>query len=140
VPRMACTFVAPLFIVAFGVKETPTDDEWRGYRELVRRHCVDGMAQIITTQGACPTRDQRRDLDELLDGRPVATAFLSDPACEIALAALLSTSGGRFKAFRLDQLREALAFLGPAIPLDLTVEIARELDRLRGEVGQRSPS
>jgi uncharacterized protein (DUF849 family) len=136
-PRMACTFTAPLFLVAYGGKETPTDDEWRAYLELIRRHCLDGMVQIITTKGACPTREQRHRLEDVLAGRPVATAFVSDSKCEHALAALLATHSPRFKALRDDQVPEALAFLG--IPASLTELVARELAGLRRKL-ERSPS
>jgi hypothetical protein len=128
-PRMAVTFMAPLFMVAYGTTETPTDREWRAYLELVRRHCGDQMVQIIATEGACPTREQRSELVALLNGRPVATAFMSDPKCEQALAAMLATHSPRFKALRVEQLPEALAFL--EIPAILTDLIARELGGLR---------
>ena len=136
-PRMAFTFTAPLFLIAYGGDEPPTDDEWRAYLELVRRQCGDEMVQIIATQGACPTREQRHGLVDLLGGRPVATAFLSNRKCELALAALLATHSPRFKALRDDQVPEALAFL--EIPASLTELVARELDGLRRKL-ERSPS
>lgn len=122
-----------LFIVVYGTAN-PTDDEWGGYLDLVEHHGVERTMQLICTDGGEPTSAQRRELNELLNGRTVPVAVVSGSARVRGTVTALSWFNRKIKAFPPSGLREAIAYL--EIPATRTELIEHEIDKLRAELGQ----
>ncbi len=129
--NLAVKVIDRLFLVACAVAD-PNDAEWATYLEVVKRHGVDRTMQIVATAGGGPTPAQRRELDDLLAGRTVPVAVLSESIRVRWGVTLVSLFRRDIRAFRPSTLRDALAFL--EIPMSRTNLIERELSRLREEV------
>jgi hypothetical protein len=131
--NIAIKVVDRLFIVVYGASD-PTDEEWRGYLDLVEHHGVERTMQLVATDGGEPTSAQRRELNHLLGGRAVPVAVVSGSARVRGTVTALSWFNRRIKAFPPSGLRDALAYL--EIPASRTELIEREIDNLRRELGQ----
>lgn len=121
-----------LFVVAYGT-EAPSDGDWARYLDLVVAHGVESTMQLVATEGGEPSTRQRRELNELLDGRTVPVAVLSSSRRIRATVTALSWFNRRIEAFPPVALRDALDYLD--IPASRFSLIAHELDVLRLEVG-----
>lgn len=131
--NMAITVIDRLFIVVYGA-ENPTDEEWRDYLDLVERHGIDRTMQLIATDGGGPTAAQRRVLNDILAGRAVPVAVVSESARVRMIVTGLSWFNRRIKAFPETGLRDAIAYL--EIPASRTDLIMRAMAKLRHELGQ----
>ena len=130
--NLAVTVVDRLFIVVCGAGG-PSNAEWAAYLYLVRRNGVDRTMQIVVTEGGGPTPPQRRELDDLLAGRVMPVAIISNSILVRWRVLLLACFGRQTRAFRPSNLREALSFL--EIPVSRAGLIKREVCRLRQELG-----
>ena len=131
--NVAIKVIDRLFIVVYGTAD-PSDEEWRGYIELVLHHGIDRTMQLIYTDGGEPTSTQRRHLNEVLRGRTVPVAVVSASTRVRGTVTALSWFNRKIKAFPPAGLRDALAYL--EIPASRTDLIEREIARLRDELGQ----
>ena len=125
---MAFKVIDRLFIVVYGAAD-PTDEEWRGYLELVERHGIDRTMQLVCTDGGGPTSAQGRRLNALLDGRTVPVAIVSSSARVRGTVTTLSWFNRRIKAFPPAALHDAIAYL--EIPVSRSELIEREVGKLR---------
>ena len=96
--NLALKVIDRLFIVVYGTAD-PTDEEWRGYLELVEHHGVERTMQLICTDGGEPTSTQRRHLNEVLRGRTVPVAVVSGSARVRGTVTALSWFNRKIKAF-----------------------------------------
>lgn len=120
-----------LFLVAYGT-EDPTDGEWFGYIEEIKRHGVDRTMQLVCTEGGGPNATQRRYLEEALAGRTVPVAVLSSSVSVRGMVSAMSWVNREIRAFPPAGLLDALAYLEiPASRADL---IEREIQKLRHEL------
>jgi hypothetical protein len=131
--NLAIKVIDRLFIVVYGTAD-PTDDEWKGYLDLVERHGVTRTMQLICTDGGEPSSAQRRLLNDLLGGRTVPVAVVSGSTRVRGTVTALSWFNRKIKAFPPADLRDALAYL--EIPASRTDLIEREIGSLRDELGQ----
>jgi hypothetical protein len=131
--NMAIKVIDRLFLVVYGATN-PTDDEWRDYLALVKRHGIDRTMQLVITDGGGPSPLQRRDLNDLLAGRPVPVAVVSASPRVRAIVTALSWFNRRIRAFPPSGLRDAIAYL--EIPASRTELIQREYLELREELRQ----
>lgn len=129
--NIAIKVVDRLFIVVYGAKD-PTDDEWRDYLALVRRHGIDRTMQLIFTDGAKPTSAQYGTLNDLLGGRNVPVAVVSASARVRGTVTALSWFNRQIRAFPPQGFRDALDYL--EIPASRIELIEREVARLRDEL------
>jgi hypothetical protein len=109
----------------------PTDREWAEYLALVKHQGVVGTRQLVVTDRGVPSAAQRRQLTDLLAGRTVPVAVLSDRAFVRATGALCFNSG--IRVFPRAGLYEALAWLDVLASRGELIE--RELGTLRRAVG-----
>lgn len=131
--RMAFKVIDRLFVVVYGTEE-PTNEEWTSYLREIERQGVERTMQIIYTNGGGPNAVQRRYLEELLDGRVVPVAVLSDIASIRRMVMAMSWFNGKIRAFPTTDLARALAYL--EIPTSRTELIGREMAALRISVGR----
>ncbi len=129
----AIKVIARLFLVVYGATN-PTDEEWRGYLQLVERHGVDRTMQLICTDGGGPTSAQRGELNVLLRGRHVPVAVVTASARVLLTVTALSWFNRRIRAFPPSALRDAIGYL--EIPASRTDLIQREITRLQEDLGQ----
>jgi hypothetical protein len=131
--NVAIKVIDRLFLVAYGTAG-PTDDEWDAYLDMVKRHGIERTMQIIYTDGGEPSAPQRRALNELLGGYPVAVAVVSSSVRVRGTVTALSWFNRKIRAFPPSGLRDAIAYL--EIPASRVELIERELLKLRLEVRQ----
>jgi hypothetical protein len=124
---LAIRVIDRLFVVVYGTAN-PTDAEWTEYLQLVDRHGVDRTMQLIFTDGGQPSVEQRLALRELLRGRTVPVAVVSDSLRARGTATALSWFNIKIRAFSPSALPDALAYLEiPASRLVLIEGIVAEL-------------
>ena len=132
--NVAVKVIDRLILVAYGTGN-PTDAEWDEYLDLVKRHGVDRTMQLIYTGGGEPSAPQRRALNELLGGYPVAVAVVSSSVRVRGTVTALSWFNRRVRAFPTSAWRDAIAYL--EIPTSRADLIEREMQKLRLELGAR---
>lgn len=133
--NLAIKVIDRLFIVVYGTHD-PTDEEWSAYLDLAERHGIEQTMQLICTDGGEPTATQRRQLNEILDGRTVPVAVVSGSTRVRGTVTALSWFNRKIKAFPPSGLRDAIDYLEiPASRADL---IEREIRQLRAELDQGS--
>ena len=100
----------------------------------VDRHGVVRTTQLILTAGGVPTSMQIERLKALVDGRPVPTAVVSSRARVRGTVTALSWLGAPARAFRPEELLDALVFLEMSPRRREAVErvVARLRDELAG--------
>jgi hypothetical protein len=130
--NLAFKVVDRLFIVVYG-PDGPSDEEWDRYLGDVKRHGIDRTQQLIVTPGGGPNASQRGTLNNLLAGRSVPVAVMSDSTRIRGVVTALSWFNRLIRAFPPSGLHDALAYLEiPASRADL---IEREIRRLQGSLG-----
>lgn len=126
--NMAFKVIDRLFIVVYGTKD-PTNEEWCGYIEDVKRHGIDRTMQLVLTDGGGPTGPQRRYLEEILAGRNVPVAVMSGSSSIRLMVTAMSWVNRDIRCFPRTSLYDALAYL--EIPASRAELIHRELEKLR---------
>jgi len=130
-----------LLLVVFGVHD-PTDDEWIAFLQGVERHGFNRTVVLIVTYGGSPTRVQRRYLDELLAGRSIPVAVMSDRTAIQGVVTVLSWFNRKIRAFSSTGLLDAMAYL--KISSGRAELLQAEIDKLRLAVldakGKETPS
>jgi hypothetical protein len=130
--HMVITVIDRLFIVVYGT-EDPSDDEWRAYLDLLKRHGIGQTRQLICTDGGEPNATQRRQLNDLLAGRPLPVAVISTSSRVRATVEALSWFNRKIRPFLPAELHEALEYL--EVPQNRTDLIEREIRTLRLSLG-----
>lgn len=131
--NMATKVVDRLFLVVYGAAP-PTAAEWSAYLELVRAHGVERTMQLIFTDGGEPSAAQRVALNELLGGRAVPVAVVSDRIRVRGTVTALSWFNRKIRAFPTSAVRDAIAYL--EIPVSRLEILEREVQKLRLELDQ----
>jgi hypothetical protein len=129
---MVISVIDQLFLVVYGT-EDPSDDEWRGYLDLMKRHGIERTRQLICTEGGAPSATQRRDLNDLLNGRALPVAVMSSSSRVRGMVAALSWFNRKIRSFPPEGLRDALEHL--EVPTSRTDLIDREIRGLRRSLG-----
>lgn len=130
-PNMAARAVDQVLIVLYG-RAPPTDAEWTEYLVMVSRHGIASSRHLVITEGGSPTLAQRRQLTELLAGRPVPVAVLSARARVRGAVTLLSWFNRWIKFFPPEAIVDALLYL--EIPLGRADLLESALVELRDEM------
>jgi hypothetical protein len=130
--RMVIKVIDQLFVVVYGT-EDPSDAEWRGYLDLLKRHGIERTRQLIFTDGGEPNATQRHQLNDLLAGRALPVAVISTSPRVRATVEALSWFNGKIRAFPAGRLPDALEYL--EVPASRTDLIEREIRRLRSSLG-----
>jgi len=141
VRNLAFKVIDRLLLVVFGAHD-PTDEEWIRFLMAVERHGIDRTMMLIVTDGGGPTPMQRRHLDELLAGRSVPVAVMSDRTAIRTAVRVLSWFNRKIRAFSSTGLLDAMAYLG--IPSGRAKLLQAAIDELRLAVldaeGKETPS
>jgi hypothetical protein len=130
--RMAFMVIDRMFLLVHGA-EDPTNEEWALYLDAIQRHGVDRTMLLVYTDGGGPSAMQRRYLNELLNGRTVPVAVLSDSAKVRGLVTVMSWFNPQIRAFSPAELVVALAYL--EVPTSRAELIEREKYELRLSLG-----
>jgi hypothetical protein len=122
-----------LFLTVYGLDD-PTDQEWDAYLRTIEQHGIVRTMQIVITDGAAPTKAQRRRLERLVAGHEVPVAVLSESTAVRVMVSAFAKLNRRLRAFSPADLAEALAFL--QVPNSRIGLIEQEIIRLRRSLGQ----
>ncbi len=123
------------FLILLGAAP-PTDGEWQELLDATKRHGIEGTSQLVYTEGGLPTAAQRAALARVLAGQTVPVAVLADGwAVRAAVTIAAWFTWRRLRAFRTEQIDEALAFL--EIPRSRAAVLVRTIDALRGAIATR---
>jgi hypothetical protein len=131
--NLAIKVIDRLFLVVYGTA-SPSETEWANYLAMVERQGIEGISQLVVTDGGEPTPAQRRRLADVIAGHVVPVAIVSPSAFVRHTVTALSWFNRNTKTFPPSELREAIAYLEiPATRADL---IEKELRKL--QAGLRS--
>jgi hypothetical protein len=122
-----------LVLTVYG-PDDPTDPEWEAYLCTIEQHGIVRTMQLIITDGAAPTRAQRRRLDRFVAGHEVPVAVLSESTAVRVMVSAFAKLNRGLRAFSPADLTEALAFL--EVPSSRAALIEREINRLRRSLGR----
>jgi hypothetical protein len=132
---MAYSMLGDVMLLAH-VRRPPDASEWTTYVAeigvLLRGPRAGRIVTLVLTEGGGPNADQRKELNDVLAGRKVRGAVLSNALIVRSIVTALSWWNPLIRAFRQDALVEALEYLQidrAELPAVLT-----ELNRLRGEL------
>jgi hypothetical protein len=128
---MAFDIIDRLVIVVYG-RSAPTSGDWDAFLRFVRDTGIDRTTHLVYSDGGRPSAAQSAQLSDLIDGREVPRAILTDsPRIRVAarIAGLLAR---RIRAFSPSGLRDALAYL--EVPASRIEVIGPKLDELRAAV------
>jgi metallophosphoesterase superfamily enzyme len=131
--NLAWAVIDRLFLTAYG-PDDPTDQEWDAYLRAIEQHGIVRTMQLVITDGAAPTRAQRRRLERLVTGHEVPVAVLSESTAVRVMVSAFAKLNRRLRAFAPADLAEALAFL--EVPSSRVALIEREINCLRRSLGR----
>jgi len=112
-PRMVCTVIDGVCVVSH-TAESPSDDEWDHYLDLMGRHLAVLQAIFVVTEGGAPDGKQRGAVAKFWErnGLVVPAAVLTPSPFVRALVNTLGWMvGNRIQAFRRDEHDAAFDYL-----------------------------
>jgi hypothetical protein len=98
-------------IVALHTTEPPSEEEWAGYIKAVRKLDLGKIRAIAFTDGGAPTAKMRKELNEVLKGRPSISAAVTSSAMVRSVVTALAWFNPFLKAFAPERTDEAFAHL-----------------------------
>jgi hypothetical protein len=130
--NMVFAWVGNVLIAVHGT-DAPSEEEWRPYcaslkasRDLAR------VRTLAVTHSGAPTAAQRREMNDLLGGRPGLGAVLSTSAMVRGVVTAFSWFNPQIKAFSPAEQNEAFKHL-KLTPPEIT-EVTRTISRLEAEL------
>jgi hypothetical protein len=129
--NVAFKLMGSLLLVAYG-EDAPTHEDHLACLAVFRSMDIEGSRSLCFTRGGGPTAAQRKELHDVLQGRSLPCAVVSDAAMVRGLVTAASWFNGKIKAFSMHQVPEALRYLG--IPEGRHQSIMEEGRRLQGMV------
>jgi hypothetical protein len=127
----------PDCLVVVRGRETPTDEEWRGYLRLIERTIAETVPAraLVITLGGSPTPQQRMQLNDVLAPveATVRVAVLTASTYARGVVSVLSAENPGYRVFSPAEMDAALTYLG--VRPSLTPALLEVVDRLRAQVG-----
>ena len=108
--RMAFRVVDHVLVLIHAA-EDPSDDEWALYLKEIKRQGTNLLPQIVVTEGGRPNLLQRKLLTDVLAGRVVKVAVLSDQTMVRGVVTAISWFNRDIKAFSGNNLMGAMTYL-----------------------------
>lgn len=99
-------------LVLVHTAENPNDEEWMSYVREIQRQGKDLLPQIVLTEGGRPNTVQRKALTDVLAGRSVKVAVLSEQAMVRGVVTAIGWFNKDIKAFSPSNLSPAMSYLG----------------------------
>lgn len=120
-------------VVMVHTAQNPTDEELRAYYDELRTKDVSRTRVLVLTDGGGLNASQRKELNEVLSGRPQPCAVVSDNTMVRGIVTALSWFNRSIKSFSPSDTEEAFKYLG--IPTSEFAIVWREIKQLRGQLG-----
>ena len=124
-------------IVCVNSTTTPTDEEWNGYLQLIRKMVAqERFRSLAVTAGGGPTSKQRAAVQEVLRERAVTSAVVTDAPLVRGMVTALGWFNPAIRSFALNKgagIQEALKYLG--VEGFLATRILLEVNAMQREVG-----
>ncbi len=94
-------------------RETPSEEEWDECLRLLRQYPEElpNLRVLVVTDGGGPTPEQRRRLQQALNGVPVRVAVVSESVRVRFIVSSVALLTSRIKSFNLREFNEALRHL-----------------------------
>jgi hypothetical protein len=125
-----------LAILVHGPKP-PTDEDWNGYLAFARAGLLTARNPrcLVLSGATVPSPKQRAELNKLVElhKAPVPTAVVTSSLAARGIVTVFGWFNSAIRAFRMDELAEALDYLG--VERARFAEINVRIRRLRVEVG-----
>lgn len=111
-PTMLTRRIGALLVIRQS-KLTATRDEWTNFVVLLSEMLSEGLAirALVVTEGGGPDVTQRMELKEVLAGRSISTAVVSDSLKLRFFAAAIAFFNPAHRAFRHADVQQAYAYL-----------------------------
>lgn len=95
-------------------KGPPSDAEWDHCLELLVQdpHRIDQVKVLVVTDGGGPTPDQRKRLQQALDGARIPIAVVTNSMRVRFIVSSVALLTSRIQSFNMDEMGDAYAHLG----------------------------
>jgi hypothetical protein len=112
----------------------PSDADGRTALEIFRSLDLDKVKVLTFTKGGAPTAKQRKDINDVLNGRQLTTAVVSDAVLIRGVVTAFSWFNTKIRAFPGSALEDAFQYLD--IPTSRWDYFAAEAAKVQEEVGK----
>jgi hypothetical protein len=129
--NMVFRFVGNLSIVIHN-KNTPDDTEVQEYLSLLRAQDMERLRSLVFTDGGGPSPAQRKRFNDILRGRELPTAVVSNDRMVRGITIAMSWFNRKIKAFPPDAVQDAFTYLN--IPKHEFESVWRLVKQLRTEL------
>jgi hypothetical protein len=119
-------------LIAVYNENQPTDDDHRKATAVFRTLDLEKVRFLGVTRGGAPTASQRKDLTDILNGRELLAAIVTDARLVRGVVSALSWFNQRVRAFSMSEMDEAFKYLS-IVPRDFE-HVRSTVKRLEGEV------
>jgi hypothetical protein len=119
------------YLIVVSSSEPPTELEWGGYLRDVESWSPEIAGILIYSEGGGPNGAQRRRMREVQSREQrlsIRTAVVCNSLLVRGIVKAIGLFNPRIQAFRLDALRDAIAYIGAVLSMD---EILAELEQQR---------
>jgi hypothetical protein len=113
----------------------PSDADGRIALDVFRSLDLDKVKVLTFTQGGAPTAKQRKDINDVLNGRQLTTAVVSDAILIRGVVTAFSWFNTKIKAFPSSALEDAFQYL--EIPTSRWSVFTEEAAKVQAEVGKQ---
>lgn len=120
-------------LVAYG-ENPPTDPESHELLDIFKTLDVERTRVLIVTKGGAPTAAQRKDFNDLLQGRVFQVAVVCDLITVRGIVTAMSWFNSGIKSFTSAELDAAMRYVG--IPQSHSDIVRRELAKLQSSLGK----
>ncbi len=101
-------------LVAVYNESQPTGEDHRKALEVFRTLDLERVRFLGVTRGGAPTASQRKDLTDILNGRELMAAIVTDVRMVRGVVSALSWFNQRVRAFSMSEMDEAFNYLSIA--------------------------
>jgi hypothetical protein len=133
--RMAFKVVDRVLVLVHDA-DCPGDEEWFSYVQEIRRQGAFLLPQVVLTEGGRPNSLQRKLLTDVLGGRGMKAAVLSDNTMVRGVITAISWFNRDIRAFGALDLAGAIAYLG--LPTEYQGLVRGTIASLQGELTKKA--
>ena len=133
--RMAFRVVERVLVLVHDA-ECPGDEEWFSYVQEIKRQGAFLLPQVVLTQGGRPNSVQRKLLTDVLGGRGMKVAVLSDHTMVRGVITAIGWFNRDIRAFESQDLAGAIAYLG--LPKEHLGLVRGAIAGLQGELTKKA--
>lgn len=119
-------------LISYYNDRPPTEEDHAASVSAIKALDLGAVRFLTFTKGGAPSAAQRKDLNELLAGREVLTAIVSDAIMMRGVVTALSWFNRNVKVYSMDDAEEAFRYLG--VPPNLHQHVWDDIRRLETEL------